>query len=167
MRKQSGASTAIWQTCIHVRGHRIIIWPAAAMRMLPVLLMRSHMWAAHTPCAALSTAMNTSRPLGMALNGSAWIPGACGPRPSALGYQCSWVTPRGAVLHWTFSTGSSAPPINRCTAQPQAVPNLEIQEFDAPTVHFALQAASKVCRAVLMTVPSAAGPAVTDQHGVC
>jgi len=88
--------------------------------------------------------MNISRPLGTALNGSAYMPGPCGPHPSALGYQCSWVAPGGAVLHWTYSSTSSAPPINRCTAQPQAVPNLEIQEFNAPVVHFALQAATKV-----------------------
>lgn len=88
--------------------------------------------------------MNISKPLGTALNGSAWMPGACGAHPTALGYQCSYVTPGGAVLHWTYSQESSSPPINRCTAQQEAVPNLEIKEFDAPTVHLALQAATQV-----------------------
>ncbi len=88
----------------------------------------------------------SSKPLGTALNGSAWAPGACGPNPTALGYQCSWVGQEGAVLHWTYNDHSSSPPINRCTRQPQAVPNLEIQELDGPTVHFALQAVTKVRR---------------------
>lgn len=93
---------------------------------------------------ACFTGTTASRPLGTELNGSPWHPGACGNHPSALGYQCSWVAPTGAVLHWSYSSGSTSPPINRCTLQPQAVPNLEIQELDGPTVHFVLQAATKV-----------------------
>lgn len=95
-------------------------------------------------CHHATTALTSSKPLGTAINGSAWQPGACGPHPTALGYQCSYVAPGGAVLHWTYTHDSSAPPINRCTMQQQAIPNLEIAEFDAPTVHFALQAATKV-----------------------
>jgi hypothetical protein len=78
------------------------------------------------------------------VNGSQWQPGACGNTPSSLGYQCSWTAPSGLVLHWTYTQGgSSAPPINRCTMQPQAVPNLEIQEATSDSVvHLALQASS-------------------------
>lgn len=72
-----------------------------------------------------------------------WQPGACGAKPTSLGYQCSWTAPSGAVLHWSYSTGGSAPPINRCTMQQQAVPNLEMQELGDATLHVALQAATK------------------------
>lgn len=100
-----------------------------------------------TPATSYFTKLSkhVSKPLGTAINGSAWWPGACGSHPSALGYQCSWVAPGGAVLHWTYTSTSSSPPINRCTMQQQAVPNLEIQEsiIDG-VVHFALQAPTHV-----------------------
>lgn len=52
-----------------------------------------------------------ARELGTLLNGTKFIPGACGTKPSSLGYQCSWAGPQGVVLHWSHNV--SHPPINR------------------------------------------------------
>jgi hypothetical protein len=82
--------------------------------------------------------------LGTSINGSVFVPGACGPRPSALGYQCSWAGPNGIVLHWSFNV--THPPANRCTRN-GAVPSRDaLASWNGDiAVHFALQAASPVC----------------------
>jgi hypothetical protein len=81
--------------------------------------------------------------LGSSINGTAFIPGVCGPKPTALGYQCSWAAPDGVILHWSYNV--SHPPINRCTAN-NAAENAESRNLwdGNVAVHMALQAASRV-----------------------
>ncbi|KAF6259656.1 hypothetical protein COO60DRAFT_989089 [Scenedesmus sp. NREL 46B-D3] len=83
-----------------------------------------------------------SMDLGSSINGTAFIPGVCGPKPTALGYQCSWAAPDGVILHWSYNV--SHPPINRCTAN-NAAENAESRNLWAGdiAVHMALQAASR------------------------
>lgn len=83
--------------------------------------------------------------LGTLLNGTAFVPGACGPKPSSLGYQCSWAGPNGVILHWSYNV--THPPINRCTTN-NAVPNAEARNnvtwLGDIGMHFALQVATRV-----------------------
>jgi hypothetical protein len=81
--------------------------------------------------------------LGSSINGTAFIPGVCGPKPTALGYQCSWAAPDGVILHWSYNV--SHPPINRCTANNAAENEESRNLWDGQmAVHMALQAASRV-----------------------
>lgn len=95
---------------------------------------------------------------GSSINGTAFIPGVCGPKPTSLGYQCSWSAPDGVTLHWSYNV--SHPPINRCTAN-NAAENAESRNlWDGNiAVHMALQAVSRV------GVPNGGVGKITDvQH---
>ncbi|WIA22399.1 hypothetical protein OEZ85_004705 [Tetradesmus obliquus] len=79
---------------------------------------------------------------GSSINGTAFIPGVCGPKPTSLGYQCSWSAPDGVTLHWSYNV--SHPPINRCTAN-NAAENAESRNLWDGNIamHMALQAVSR------------------------
>ncbi|KAF8057642.1 ptpA [Scenedesmus sp. PABB004] len=136
-----GSARALERDSALARQHRMHQPAAAARRggmpapaVMPLNSTRPQPGAAALPRFATE--------LGATINGSGWAAGACGPRPTALGYECSWAG-GGVVVHW--STRSSHPPINRCTASAAALPTAEAAALwgGGAALHFALQAPTK------------------------